>query len=174
MKFKVGQIYFLNITNSLFARLITLYNKKFFKRSDCIHVGIIAGIREDEVLIYEATEKGFVSSWYPNYWLNARIKEGKVKIGECNEPMKDVYGNCETYKGIGYGWLDIIGLGLHYLFGYKIRGVSGTNALICSEAVTRVIYDSTKKVNFAKEFNIPYDAITPQHIFLSKFVKILN
>jgi hypothetical protein len=173
MKFEVGQIYFWNSNESLFAKLITAFNMKFFKQSKCIHVGIIAAITETEVLIYEALDK-FKSSWYSQDWIKERMDEGKVHIGQTKEALKDVYGACESYKGIGYGWLDIIGLGLSYLFGYRLKGITGKNALICSEAVSRVIYDTSKAINIAKEFGIEYDAVTPMHIFTSKQVKILN
>jgi hypothetical protein len=88
--------------------------------------------------------------------------------------MNNVFENCEKYKNIGYGWLDIFGLVLSGLFGYKLLGITGKNKLICSEAVSRIIYDSTKSVNFAKEYNIVYDGVTPQHIFMSKDVKIIK
>ena len=106
MKLKVGQIYFWNSTEDLFARLITAYNMKFFKKSKCIHVGIIAAISENDVLIYEALDT-FKASWYPKSWIEARINDGKVYIGETKEELKNVYGACESYKGIGYGWLKL-------------------------------------------------------------------
>ena len=55
-----------------------------------------------------------------------------------------------------------------------IKYSDGIKYLHCSEAVSRVIYDSSKETNFEKEYSVPFDCISPAHIFLSKQVKILN
>ena len=56
------------------------------------------------------------------------------------------------------------------MFKFKFLKVTGANRLICSEAVARILYDSSKKkINFQKEYDKPYDLVTPQDIFVSKF-----
>lgn len=171
MKLKVGQIYFWNSNEGLFGKAITYFNKKVFGRSDATHCGIIAQILDDDVLIYEAGNKGFLASWYSRDFLE---NNKNVHIGEVKETMLFVKQNCDKYQGIRYGWLDILGIGLSYLFGWRVLGITGKNALICSEAVSRVIYDCTKQTNFSAEYGVKYDAVTPQHIFQSKFVKIIK
>lgn len=170
MEYKVGDLFFWN-GDGFYSNAIRIYNKRKFKQSDVTHIGIISKVEKDKVLIHEAVNKGFISSWYNIKWLN---ESDKVRIGRVNQKMNNVFENCEKYKDIGYGWLDIFGLVLSGLFGYKLLGITGKNKLICSEAVSRIVYDSTKSVNFAKEYNIVYDGVTPQHIFLSKFVKIIK
>ena len=170
MKLQVGDLYFWN-GNNFYSNAIRIYNKRKFKQSDVTHIGIISKVEKDRVLIHEAVNKGFISSWYDKKWLN---ESENVRIGRINQKMNNVFENCEKYKNIGYGWLDIFGLVLSGLFGYKLLGITGKNKLICSEAVSRIIYDSTKSVNFAKEYNIVYDGVTPQHIFMSKDVKIIK
>jgi hypothetical protein len=173
MQIKVGDIYFINDKNSLFGRLITYYNNKIFKQSDVTHCGIVTKVESDRILIHEAG-KIFNSSWYEDWWLEARINEGKVKFTRSKTKLNKVFETAESYNHIGYGWLDIIGIGLHALFDWKVLGITGKNKLICSEAVVRILYDcSDKEINFEDEYGIKFDAISPQHIWLSKFMKKL-
>jgi hypothetical protein len=167
MEYKVGQIFFWNNSDSLFGKIITLYNNKVFGRSDCVHCGIISEVEKDRVLIHEAGDNGFNSSWYKITWLDERIKDGKVKIKETIEPLTNVFNNCEKYVGIGYGWLDIITIAIGFLTGFKIS-LTDKNKIICSEAVSYVIYDSSKQVNIAAEYGLAPDQVTPMHIFLSQ------
>lgn len=173
MKYKQGQIYFWNSTSDLFGKAIRLYNMKNFKESKTSHCGIISEVTDKQVIIYEAGENGFLPSRYDKSWLEQKIKEGVIHIGETKEELTDVLKNCKKYEGIRYGYLDIIGIGLNYLFGWKLLGITGKNAIICSEAVSRVIYDCSNKIDFAKEYKIKFDAVTPMHIYKSKQVKIL-
>ena len=173
IKYKVGQIFFWKGESGLFAKAINYFNMKKFKQSDCTHCGIIAQVSDDRLLIYEATNKGFTASYYDIPWLNGRIEAGVVHIGECKEKLKNVIDNCEKYEGIKYGWLDIISIGLSFILGKKLMSVTGQNAIICSEAVCRVLYDCSKTIDFQAEYGIMFDYITPQHIFLSTQVKIL-
>lgn len=172
MKYKIGQIYFIKSEDDLFSKATNYYNMREFKRSDTTHVGIIADTNDKQVLIYESTGQGFISSWYDKAWLNIMIENGRVNIGETKETIKDVWINCEKYKGVGYGWLDIIGIALHMLVGWKVLGLTGKNKIICSEAVCRVLYDCSKTIDFEKEYGIKFDAISPEHIFLSKYISI--
>ncbi|MCF7861157.1 hypothetical protein K9M79_02840 [Candidatus Woesearchaeota archaeon] len=175
MKYKQSQIYFWRSSEDLFGKAITYYNNKTFPNQEWLptHVGIISQVDNTtkKVLIHEAGPNGFLSSWYDFEWLENKIKEGYVKIGETKEPLNDnVFPACEKYKGIRYGWLDIIGIALNYLIGWKLLGITGKNAIICSEAVSRIIYDCSKKTNIADEYGIVYDAVTPAHIYLSKYL----
>lgn len=173
MIFKPGQIYFWNSNKDLFGKAITYYNKKKFGASFTTHCGIITNVSEDAVTIWEATEKGFKPSIYEKWWLETRIAEGKVFIGETKERIKDFVIK-EDYLNIGYGWLDILAIGASFLFGYKIIGITGKNRLICSEAVCRVLYDCSKTIDFQKEYGIKFDAITPMHIFMSRQIDIVS
>jgi hypothetical protein len=171
MKYKTGQIFFWYSTSNLFGKAIDYFNQKEYGQSDTTHCGIVANV-SDKVIIYEASSKGFKSSEYAISWLDEQVKKGIVHIGEVKQKMNDVEENCKKYQGIKYGWLDILGIAFFYLTGYKLS-LTGKNSIICSEAVSRVVYDSTKSVDFQKEYNINYDLITPQQIFMSKQGKIL-
>jgi len=185
MKYQAGNLFFWK-GSGLFSYAISVYNLKNFHSSEATHIGIISQVEKDRVLIHEATNKGFVSSWYEIWWLEAREKEGKVHIGKVKHVMKNVFENCEKYKGIRYGWLDIVGISMSLLFGWKVIGITGKNSVICSEAVTRIVYDSTDgKVAFGynprqpkekktSEYPIVFDAVSPMHIFKSKSVEILK
>jgi hypothetical protein len=174
MKYKIGQIYFIKSEEGLFSKATNYYNNKKFGQSDTTHCGIIADVYDDKkVLIFEATGDGFISSVYDTSWLNIMQENGRVHIGETKEKVKDVFENCMKYRNVKYGWLDIIGIGLSFLFGWKVLGITGKNKVMCSEAVCRVLYDCTKNIDFEKEYKIKFDAITPEHIFLSKQIKII-
>jgi hypothetical protein len=173
MEIKIGQIYFWNDEESFYGKAIRVYNLREFKRSDCTHVGIITDVTKDYIEIAEAVSKGFTISNYEKWWVENKTKEGKIKIGQTKLGLKNVREFAKKYEGIAYGWLDILGIGLHGLFGWKVLGLTGKNKIICSEAVVRILYDaSDKKIDFEKEYKIKFDAITPEHIFLSKQVKI--
>jgi hypothetical protein len=173
MKFKEGQIFFWKGEYGLFSKSINYYNKKKFGRSDCTHCGIIAEVNRDTVLIYEANKNGFEQNYYEIKWLNNQIELGIVHIGECNEKVTNVLKNCEKYKDIKYGWIDIVMIGLSFILGKKLMVITGKNSIICSEAVCRVLYDCTKTIDFQAEYGLLFDYITPEHIFLSKQVTIL-
>jgi len=173
MEYKIGQIYFWKDTDSLFGKLIDFYNIKTFGKSNTTHCGIIAEISADNVLIYEAGDKGFEKSEYPKSWLDNKITSGNVMIGEVNEKMFNVKNNCEIYIGVKYSWIDIVMITLK-LIGLKIKLLTGKKEIICSEAVNYVVYDSTKKTNFAAEYGINPDAVTPQHIYQSKQITIVS
>jgi hypothetical protein len=172
MRLSRGQLYFWNSTESFFAKAISYFNMRTFSKSKCVHVGVITEVNGDDVAIYEASEKGFVRNLYSASWINERIKDGHVHIGETKEKLVNLEWNCNKYHGVKYGWLDIIGIGFYFLTGIKLS-LTGKNAIICSEAVSRVLYDCSKTIDFQKEYKLPYDQITPMHIFLSKQVRIL-
>jgi hypothetical protein len=174
MKYKIGQLYFVRDTSELFGKGINYFNQKKFPNNKWLptHVGIITDIRGTDLLIHEAGPNGFTSSLYSMEGVDKQIETEYAKIGECNEKLQDVFVNAEHYLGIGYGWLDILDIAIHYYTGLDLFN-TGKNKIICSEAVNYVIYDSTKKVNFAAEYLVSPDEVSPAHIFLSKQVRIL-
>jgi len=182
-KYKPGMIVFFFWNDRFYHKVIQYYNKKKFGEIGPVHVGIISKVKQNEVEIYEAVDKGFIKSDYEKWWLDERIKDGKVKIGECHTLLTNVEDNCKKYEGIRYGWTDILGIVLGYLINWRIIGITGHNALICSEAVVRILYDSSNKkiqIGYSKkedkkksEYPIKFDAITPMHLFKSKYIKII-
>jgi hypothetical protein len=181
--FKVGDIFFCYTPKSVVGFFIHLYNKITFKESQTTHVGIITKVEKDRVLVYESVKNGFLSSWYEINWINNRIKEGKIKIKRTKRLLTNVHKECEKYHGIPYGFFDIFKITLYTLFGYKGIYWTGARALICSEAVSRVLYDSSDghiqlgynpcqpSEKEKSEYKIPYDLISPMHIFKSKYLK---
>lgn len=184
MKYKQGQLIFFYWEDSFFSKMVQYYNKKKFGERGPTHIGIISKVKQDTVEIYEAVSKGFIKSDYEKWWLDARIVDGKVKVGECHTLLTNVEENCKKYDGIKYGWLDICGIVMGYLFNWNLIGSTGPNALICSEAVTRILYDSSNKkiiIGYSdkedkpkSEYPLKFDAITPMHLFKSKYIKILK
>jgi hypothetical protein len=171
MEYKIGQIIFFN-WNGFYSKAVGAYNLKKYKEIGWTHVGIITQVDKDMVVIHEALGKGFISSYYEKWWLDDKIKNKIILIKEVREPLNDVFDNAEKYRDIKYGWRDIFGIIFRYVFGFELFPMSGPNRLICSEAVVRILYDSSdKKIDFEKEYAIPFDFITPMDIYLSKFLK---
>lgn len=182
MKYKIGQIIFFNY-DSFYSKLIQYYNKKKFGEEGPTHIGIISKIKGDFVEIFEAVNKGFIKSDYEKWWLDERIRDKTISIGECKVVLENVEEVCKKYEGIKYGWLDIFGLAMGYLINWRIIGITGKNAIICSEAVSRILYDASNKkviIGYSKkedksnsEYPLKFDAITPMHIYKSKYIKLL-
>ena len=155
------------VGDSYYSKLIQLYNLIKYKKKGVTHIGIIADSRfnedennQKEFLVYEALDNGFVSSWYPEWWLMIRVNNGKIIPAKSKVKLSNVDIECEKLKGKPYGWFDIFRIGLS-LFGIKLK-LNTKNKLICSEAVARILYNcSNKKVNLSKEYDKSFDLISP-------------
>lgn len=175
MEFKEGQI--LNFTwKSFYGKLIQVYNYREYKKKGPTHSAIIGEVKEYSVIVYEAINSGFQAKEYGKEELRSYIKSGNCVVGETYIKLNNVKENCEKYLGAPYAWTDIFYIALYVLIGKSAFKLS-TNAknLICSEAVTRVLYDSSnKQINFENEYNKPYSFIAPSDIQHSKYIKWLN
>lgn len=171
MEFKVGMVIFFNWKNT-FSKLIRLFNRVKYGETGWTHVGIITKIEGKSVQIHEALSKGFVKSWYPKKFLNEKIKYNIIEVKSVNKKLFDVEWNANNYLGRGYGWWDIFGIVLSFIFGIKSIKFTGAKKLICSEAIARILYDaSNKEIDFQKEYKKNYDLITPQDIYISEYLK---
>ena len=173
MRFKVGQIINSKAT-SFYGRLISFRNKLIYgKEHNWTHAAIITEVKNDKVLVHEAIRNGFVKRYYDKSELLIKLKQKEIIIGETKIKLKNVKKYAEKYEGRGYGFLDIFHIILYWLFGTKAKFLfTGSQYLICSEAVSRILYDaSNKKINFEKEFLIPYDLIEPMHLWQSKQIR---
>lgn len=170
MKFKTGDLVFFK-GESFYSNLIYSYNYIKYGKKGYSHAGIITKIKKDTVVIHEALGSGFQANDYEKWWLNNKISLGDISIKQTKIKLTNVYKNAEKYYGREYAWSDIFFIGLAFLTRFKFS-ITGANRLICSEAVSRILYDSSnKKLNLSKEYNKPYDLITPQEVYLSKFLK---
>lgn len=170
MELKVGQV--INSKGlSIYGILIGWRNRLIYGRGhNWTHSAIITKVKEDKILIHEALSRGFVAHWYDKIEIEKKIKKGFYVIGETKVKLKDVKKYAEKYRGIGYGFFDIAHIILYWIFGREAKFLfTGSQYLICSEAIARILYDaSDKKVDFEKEFGIPYDLIEPMHLWQSK------
>lgn len=157
---KIGEVAFFK-GSAIYMRAVRLYNILKYGKPGFSHVGIIGdkNFKDDgyDVLVYEAIGSGFEKNWYRYsdiVTINPKVKLINVKK------------NCEKYLGVDYGWKDILAIVLS-IFGINIK-TTGASKLICSEAVARILYESSnKKINFENEYYKPYDLITPMDIFNS-------
>lgn len=178
MKLEVGDVVFFN-WGSPYARLIRWRNKIRWGGKGWSHCGIIAetGYLEERKtfsLIYEAVSKGFVKSYYPDWWLEEKIAEGKAMIMRPKYKLRKVKENADKYLGRDYAWTDIFFIAYYWILGKTaLKSSTGAKEVICSEAIARILYDaSRKKINFEKEWGIPYDFIEPMHLVNStKFLE---
>ena len=169
MEFKTGQILNFAYNDSLFEKLI-----KFVTKSKYIHSGIITSVGPDFIEIAEALSRGFVISNYERWWVEGKIKEGVISIGESKSPLINVRDIALKYQGTPYGFMTILHIANYLIFRKKAFWSDGTKSLICSEAVARILYDaSDKKINFETEYNKSYDEITPGDLERSKQIKWL-
>lgn len=176
MEFKEGYVLLFNWNeSSLLGKAIKFYNEQKYGDKGWSHSAIISEVTKDQCLVHEAVNRGFVSSYYNKSFLNEVIKQGRCKVRESKIKLKDVKTNADKYVGKKYSWTTLIQILLIYLFKGKAGQADGTRGLICSEAVTRVLYDSSnKKINFETEFNIPFDFVDPMMINLSKQLRDLK
>lgn len=171
MKFKTGDIVFFK-GDAIYSNLIKFHNYLKFKELGYTHAGIIAKVNYDKVLIYESLSSGFVKNYYEKWWLENKIISKELDIKSTNKKLTNVYKNAEKYLGRPYAWFDIFGIALSTLFNFRFLKITGANKLICSEAVSRILYDSSdKKINFEKEYNLPFDLISPMHLYKSKYLQ---
>ena len=159
-----------------YGKLIKLHNYLvygFNRDYKWTHSAIVGKVNKDTVEVYEALSDGFVMNVYGKGELQTYIDNGNLILGNVKKPLTNVEKNCKKYLGTPYGWLDIFHIGLYTLFG-KTSFIFSTKAkkLICSEAVARILYDSSKgEVNFEKEFNRKYDLISPIDLYKSKQIE---
>lgn len=174
MDFKVGQVLNFAYKGNLIQKIIMWANQKHYGFKGFTHSAIIGGfVNKDGVecaIVYEALNKGFTKSYYELWWLEQRFDKGEMDVGNAKKPLHDVWKYCEKYIGTPYGWIDIFRIAKFYLFGSKVvDDDKKVQDLICSEAVARILYDaSDKKIDFEKEFDIPYDYISPMDLEVSK------
>lgn len=174
MKYKVGQIVFFDFKKGIIAKCINFYHILNHGFSRCSHVGIITKVDDFEVTISEALSNGFTESIYKKAYLYENTQLKNMYIKETKIKLNDVYSNSQKYLGKPYGFLDIFSIILSFITRFKNIKLTGSKSLICSEAVARILYDSSnKKINFEKEYSKPYDLITPMDIYLSKFIKFI-
>jgi len=170
MEYKVGQV--LNSKgSSLYGILIRWRNSWMYgKENNWAHSAIISDVKDDEIVIHEALSKGFVATCYERKEFEEKVKEGHFVIGKTKKPIKDVKKHVKKYEGRGYGFFDIFNIILYGLFGTEAKFLfTHAKYLICSEAVARILYDaSNEKIDFQKEFEIPYDLIEPMHLWQSE------
>lgn len=174
MKYKEGMI--LNFSwNGFAGRMIKLHNRIRYGRNlwfNPTHTAIIGKIVGETAEVYEALNEGFVKNVYNFAELDAYIESGELAVGTVTTTITNVETYCKKYEGVPYGWLDIFYIGLYTLFG-KMSFRFSTNAkkLICSEAISRILYDASKKtINFEEEFKKPYDLITPIDLMNTKLI----
>jgi hypothetical protein len=179
MEYKAGQILNFKENGDLFGKAIKFYNKIVYGEEGYAHTAII--LKTNPLTVAQAMPSGFeIKEWYLP-WFNNEVNAGKIVVGETTIPLKNVEETARKYEGTPYGFLDILSIGTILLFRGRSIGFTGSKAIICSEAIARLLYDcSDKKImlGFGKlkdkalsEFKKSYDLITPMDISKSKFIK---
>lgn len=162
--------------NSPYSKLIYLANYINHGRKGYSHVGVVAKVNKYSIIVYEALSDGFKKIEYGKSELDNLMYNNNVDVGRVNIKLNNVKNNCEKYLGRPYGWMDILSIGFYTIFRkYSFLFSPNAQHLICSEAVARILYDSSdKKINMSDEFNKHYSYITPTDIHDSKHIKIVE
>lgn len=172
---KVGDLIFFNWEGGIFRKLIILYNNINYGFSKTTHVGIVTEVHDDHYMIAESLSKGFKEYPYDKWWLDPQIKEGQIIAKRPNKPLKNVKAETVNYLGREYAIQDLASIILFFIIGMQLPRATGAKKLICSEAVARVLYDSSnKEIDFEKELNKPYDLITPMDLYISNQLTFIN
>jgi len=166
MELKEGDIVLFRKNKSFISKAIAMATG-----SSYTHVGVIASINKNVVKIAEALDKGFVLTKHTKHLFIDRVKNRELLILSSRKKLTDVKNHILKYLGKPYGFFDLFLILIYIITGKKLaKGTS--NKLICSEAVAKVLYDSShKRLNLSKEFDKPYSYITPDDIFNSKQLK---
>jgi hypothetical protein len=175
MEFKPGQI--LNFTwGGVFGNLIQIYNQREYNEKGPTHTGIISEVKEGSVIVYEANRTGFNKLEYGKGELQGYIYTKNLVVGESIIHLKNVKENCEKYEKTPYGIFDIVYIGLYTFIGKSAFKLStDAKKIICSEAVVRVLYDSSDgKIDFEKEYNKPFSFVAPIDLKFSKQIRWLK
>ena len=164
MEYKEGDVINFAWNGNIFQNLILIYNRvKYGLGYKWTHSGIIGEVNGDEIIIYEALGNGFSTFIYERWWLDLKLKEGIIEVLRPKN-VKHIE-QIQQYIGRPYAWFDIIRIFIG-IFGIELKG--SAKRLTCSEAVARGLYDiSNKNINLAKEYDKPYDLITPMDIHLT-------
>lgn len=161
----------------IFFSFNTIYSKvvQEFTNSKWGHVGVITRRENGKVEIHEALNEGLVVTTYNEETINYWLQEGTIEFKKVSTSMtkENVRKRANSYIGRPYGWTDILVIILFKYFRIlKIEGLlfkfTNANKLICSEFVSRLLYDiSYKSINFQEEYNKNYSLITPADIYNS-------
>lgn len=166
--------------NSWRAKLI-----QEFTNSKWNHIGVITSREDGIVTIYEALDEGLTKSQYDEETIDYWLRNGTIEIKTIKTLMsrKQITKRAKTYLGRPYAWFDIFLVTIFkYLKVLKLDQLAlhftSSKHLICSEFIARLLYDiSYKTINFAEEYNKPYDLVTPADIYNSSiwlFQELLN
>jgi len=147
-----------------------------FTKSKWNHVGIVYDTNEKYVVLAEAIYNGFKLKKYSKKNIEKMLKKEKIKIKKSKKTLNFIRTFILKYLGIRYSWFGIVKIALKILF--KKLDLKGDNekTLICSETVSRILYDCSEGyVDLEREFNKTHDFITPADINKSEFLyDILN
>lgn len=156
MKIQIGDVVNFNWTNSPFFWIEKVFNKIHYGKSTATHSGIITRIEGETIWIMEAVNN-FREFKYSLDWL--KIKKDKITIRRPNIKLKNLYSNAMKYEGLKYDWISI------FLMIFKLSRNS-TNALFCSEAVGRILYDCG--LDISSELGKNYEKLTPMDLQITK------
>lgn len=154
---KKGDVCLFKKNNSFISKAIALVTT-----SSRTHAGIIYGFSKGFVCCAEAQSNGFTLINYSNKEFN-NLLGNKILLRRSKQKLYAVQRTINKYLGRPYDYKDLIFILLNKITGKFFPDTS--KKLICSEAVARVLYDSSrKKIDFEKEFKKPFSYVTPDDL----------
>jgi len=162
-KFRVGTVVNFDNRNSLFGKLIGK-----FTSSKWTHSSIVYQHTEKYIWLAEAVSRGFKVNKYKRTTLMKRWKKSTIQLRYPKLKLQSTKYCIDRYLGIKYGVMQLAKIAILIMFKRRSKS-DGLKTLICSEGVSRVLYDASHKLmNIAIEFDCDYDYVTPYMLAVSK------
>ena len=167
--FKVGTVINFDNRETFFGNAIGR-----FTQSKWTHSGLVYKHSDKSVWIAEAVSNGYKVNKYSRKELIDRWEKNTLQLRVSIRKLSAVRDNCDNYLNIKYGRLQLFKIAILILVKKRLKA-DGLKTLICSEGVSRVLYDSSGKfINIAHEFGCDYDYVTPKMLSTSTLLETLH
>ena len=139
------------------------------------HAAIISKKTKTGYIIHEAQAQGIIKSEYTFEDLQARLDNQTIIPLESSYRLINIWKNCELYLNLPYGVITLLQILWMTITKRIPKRSDGAKRLICSEFVSRVLYDSSnKRIDFQTEFLKKFDFITPSDISKSTQLELIT
>jgi hypothetical protein len=170
--YKPGDVINFAYRNSI-AFLTSIGNLIHYGKLGYTHSAIICDVTDEGALVYEASDKGIIKSYYPLAWLNENQTSGLITIGrpELKIDTNRLIKFCESSLGQPYDFMNLYDIAVYWITGRTNVKRSSPNSWICSEFVCEALHQSNSKLDIVAELKLPSDDYcAPMDIYLSKFL----
>jgi hypothetical protein len=170
MEFKPGMI-----LNFYWKNLTSIGNLIHYGELGATHSAFVVFTDKKGVFVAEALDNGIVGSYYENWWLDARLSDGKMKVGTSHVPLdpNKVKEFFTKHDGDKYDWKSLWDIVVYWFTGKSNVATSDDDTWICSEIVASMLkYSSNNKIDIVKELKLPHESYcSPMDLAKSSLLK---